>query len=610
VPDPEAFDHALVGFTMAGRHLELDCTECHANARLEVLPEGARRFLGLERDCASCHDDPHEGRMTLSCSDCHVQESFETIRAPGHDEFLPLVGAHGGLDCRECHAKAGEHALERMGDAAARPPVRACTSCHDSPHSVDFTVRAARLVAMPADLACRSCHEPEHTSFRDERLAMTPEQHAASGFRLDPPHDTASCRDCHTEGALRGTPRDPEGVAMLERFPFATRYPGRSGESCRRCHDDPHGGQFDEGPFAGQECTACHQRQHFTPHAFTEELHAKARLPLTGRHTELECEVCHERPAVDAPRLFRGIAARCEDCHEDAHRGFFARLDEAGRAAAHGEDPGVDVAADAADAADRAFVGSGTCARCHGTTRFRDIPDGAFDHGWTGFPLSGAHAQAACATCHPRSEEPDELGRTFGFVHEHYGRIEGCATCHEDPHRGAFDDPGLPAVVADRAGCARCHETTSFRVLHDDRFDHGRWTGFPLEGAHGRAACSQCHESTHDDATGRSIRFAPGTDCASCHEDPHRAQFEVGGIVDCSRCHRSADSFRRLSFNHNLDSRFPLDEAHASVSCAECHPKVLVGETEIVRYRPIGRRCVDCHGEPRQPLRRRRKGGR
>ena len=43
VPVVSEFDHQSVGFMMLGAHLELDCTECHAYAEDEVLPEGAIR---------------------------------------------------------------------------------------------------------------------------------------------------------------------------------------------------------------------------------------------------------------------------------------------------------------------------------------------------------------------------------------------------------------------------------------------------------------------------------------------------------------------------------------------------------------------------------------
>jgi len=567
VSDPGAFDHDLVGFAMAGAHLDLACSDCHEHADAAVLPEGAHRFLGLEQGCASCHDDPHEGRMAFACADCHHQESFAEPIYTAHDELLLLAGAHAGLDCRACHDAGDPRALEKLGRGGALAP-RQCTDCHESPHRAEFVTAVAGLVSMPAGASCVSCHRPDHTTFRDPRLDVTAAQHACSGFTLDAPHDGLACADCH----------DPEPLAT-----FADRFPGRGAGDCRRCHADPHGGQFDTGPFAGEQCSACHERTRFVPHAFTADLHARAAMPLDGRHAELRCEACHELSDGGGPRLFHGTPSRCELCHEDPHRGFF--------------DPHAE-----------ALAGTprGTCARCHGTESFSEIEPGAFDHGaWTGFALAGAHAQAACESCHRRLPEPDPLGRTFGVASVVFGPVGGCVSCHADPHDGAFDDPRRPSEVAGRRGCARCHVETSFRVVRDE-FDHGRFTGFALDGRHAMIGCAACHPtSARPDEIGRTRGHAAGTRCADCHEDPHAGQFRHRGRVDCRRCHRSSASFAELTFNHNL-TRFPLDDAHREVACSACHRPALIGEKEVVRYRPLGTDCADCHGDQKRPIRRRR----
>ena len=110
------------------------------------------------------------------------------------------------------------------------------------------------------------------------------------------------------------------------------------------------------------------------------------------------------------------------------------------------------------------------------------------------FGVRGRSAsQAECEACHPRSAEPDALGRRFGRVADHFGAYTGCVTCHADPHGGRFDAPDLPASVDGRAGCARCHDAASFRS-RGAGFDHGRWTRFPLDGKHATVDCASCHE--------------------------------------------------------------------------------------------------------------------
>lgn len=556
IENPSHFDHALVGWPMAGRHLELSCSECHEHAAAAVLPEGAKRYLGLDRTCAGCHEDPHGGLLTQDCARCHRQDSFRALQAVDHDRALPLEGGHAGVTCRTCHAGGEAHALEALLGGSASPRPRTCLDCHRSPHSEGFVQGAAGPAAVAVDAGCGVCHLAEHSSFRPGDLSVTSAQHAASGFPLEPPHAEIACGACHRP----------------EKEPFGARYPGREADDCAACHADPHDGQFRDA-----SCLDCHDRLRFQPHGFTAERHAATKLPLTGGHLETECHSCHRESAPGRARIFAGTPADCEGCHVDAHRGFFGRF-------AKEEEPA-------------------RCAACHATTSFREaLP---FDHPrWTGFALRGAHAQDACESCHQRTREPDRAGRTFGEVSRRFGRVENCGSCHRDVHGGRFDGPGRPREVEGRSSCARCHTETSFRDFPGG-FDHATWTGFPLEGAHGTVGCTGCHAPLRrPDAQGRTWARAQGARCADCHDDPHAGQFRVSGVTDCRRCHRSAMSFSDLTFRHDVDSRFRLGQAHAKVACAACHTPMRFGDREIVRYRPIPHRCSDCHESQKDPLRR------
>jgi hypothetical protein len=566
IAERDRFDHETIGYVMLGKHLELTCDKCHKNADVAVLPEGEKRFLGLSQECATCHEDVHKGQMGQTCVQCHGQESWTKLHSEGHEKRLALVGGHGDIACRTCHAQEDPlHSLEAIGRGTWLYP-RECRVCHESPHDEAFLVAAADLVARPPGAGCIECHLPEHTAFRQEGVTTTPEQHACSGFPLVKPHDTQACTDCHGRGE-----------------DFAARYPKRKAEDCEACHEDVHGGQFASGPFAAQGCVGCHEREWWEPHAFTVDRHARAALPLTGAHREVECTEGHKQPGEESPRVFHGTPARCEGCHDDAHRDFFARAERELKR-------------------DRA----GTCAVCHLTTTFREVPPEGFDHGkWTAFPLEAAHAQSSCESCHKRTEKPDATGRTFGFVQEVYGKLIGCVTCHKDPHGGEFDKPGLPREVNGRTGCARCHTEASFRAFPEE-FAHGKWTGFVLDGAHGKVSCASCHAPQRKpDRFGRTWGRAKGGRCVDCHTDPHAGQFLIGGVIDCARCHKST-TFKDLSFRHNFDSRFPLGKAHANVACDECHKPTRIGNVEVVRYRPLGRECADCHSA--DPLKRPPKG--
>jgi hypothetical protein len=170
-----------------------------------------------------------------------------------------------------------------------------------------------------------------------------------------------------------------------------------------------------------------------------------------------------------------------------------------------------------------------------------------------------------------------------------------CAACHEDVHGGAFDRQGLDAVVRGKTGCARCHETGSFSEIDVAGFDHARLTGHALVGAHRRAQCSACH-AQEEHTGGRTRRRAP-TECAGCHADPHAGQFRPagGGATDCATCHDPARTFAETRFDHQQHSRFRLDADHARLPCASCHRAVGSGESRVVRYKPLGTACADCH---------------
>lgn len=569
VPDPLQFDHRIVGLTLSGRHTELECKECHEHADAELLPEGAKRYLGLQRDCASCHEDPHGGRMQFACVTCHGQETFEERVVVSHDRWLSLDGAHGQLGCRECHEGESAHALERLRPGS-HEHARACADCHESPHDGGFLAGNAAADETTVRAGCVSCHLTAHESFADPALMLLPDQHVHGGFSLQAPHDTVACSQCH----------DPEKS-------YAERHPGRSVNDCRACHEDPHGGQFDVGPFAEQGCIGCHERTHFGPHGFDAAHHAQTRLPLDGKHAEQECSACHAEANGDEPRRFAGTPHRCEQCHDDAHVGVFAHKQ-----------------------AELAAQPRGACAECHTTESFRDLDHSRFDHGdWTGFGLSGAHAQIGCLDCHARTDEPDRFGRTFGRIPEHDDEQAQCARCHGDPHEGLFDRKGAPAIVDGRTGCLRCHDTASFRALPHG-FDHGAFAKFALTGKHGELDCTACHEQLgRQTITGRTWGKAKGSTCADCHQDPHDGQFVRRGATDCSRCHKSANTFATLSFRHNLDSRFQLGDQHRNVKCSSCHKSETKNGKTFVRYKPLPTECVDCHGreEGGAPQRRRRR---
>ena len=619
----ESYDHRGLGFGLRGAHDGLACADCHeqADARFAEGP----RFLGASQACASCHESPHPAELEGRCTDCHDQTTpFAEAATFEHASAFPLSGVHAGLDCAACH-RAGETTdWERAAVASlagSAPEARACSACHESPHGPE-------LLAAEGD--CSRCHGTELAAFAEPDPAPARALHDALGMALEGAHASLECASCHEPAA-----------------PFAQRYPGREGSSCATCHADPHGGQFLSASGAPQACADCHGTDAFVPSTFDRARHGLLALPLDGAHAAAACADCHLAPTEGAPVTFAGLESACEGCHTDPHGGLFAALVGGGSdcASCHGsattftEVLAFDHAATGhpltgahqaaaceschAPGADRrlgpvaarfpgdpgrcvtchedphgdAFSGQAAdpadCAACHGTESFRTVQD--FEHALTGFVLRGAHEGAACEACHG---EGAAAGRRLGRVADHFpGDASSCATCHTDPHGGLFDRPELARSTALGTGCARCHGEASFTGASEG-FDHGAWTGWALEGAHAETSCAGCHEPlAAPDLLGRRSAPALGTACADCHDDPHLGQFAPapGEPTDCRRCH-DTDAFRVVDFDHATMTRFPLDATHAGLACGSCHqPWPTRSGREVVRYRPLGRTCGDCH---------------
>lgn len=634
------FRHAHTSFALTGAHALLACTSCHAHADAPLPPEGGARFGGLSQDCAACHEDPHAGRYGAACADCHGQElAFDALDGFVHERGLVLRGAHLGLSCAACHPAEGERSVAALATAHEALPPRACLDCHESPHAPQFVADAAARANVAPGSSCALCHDEEHGRFDAGESALPRALHGISGFELAGPHAQLACVACHADGFQRAPER-----------------PVRLSDDCAACHVDPHAGQF-----GARACLDCHAREHFAPARFDADDHAAAGFALSGAHARLDCAACHAPAADPAlPRTFRGTPAQCSACHQNAHESVLGaaiaapsvdcaachastRFDAVDAPAFdHGRWTAFELVGEHArasceachgsgaparrlgDVAERFGVGLELCATCHADSHrgaFGEHDCGAchtphgfadaglrerFDHGRAaGFALEGAHRSLACRACHGAgSAAPTPEGarlthaRAFGFASDHArGDPASCAGCHADPHGGLFEERAALDERDHAASCAACHSAEAFAGSAAGRFDHGRWTGFALDGAHRALACAECHAPSPRALPGMGeLGAAVGSACADCHADPHAGQFARAGRTDCARCHDAVADFAARGFDHARDSRFALDARHASLACSACHvPWPVAGLGEVVRYKPLGTRCIDCH---------------
>lgn len=455
----ESFSHDRTSFPLAGGHARLDCSSCHGSGR-------AAQFAGVSARCLTCHadDSPHGSQFAgRECGSCHGPATWDSAPAFSHDRTdFPLVGLHARADCASCHATEDGRQQFAGVDAAT------CQSCHEDAHSG----------ALGAD--CATCHAPTGwtriAGAGASALADRFDHEAHTGFRLVGAHAAADCASCH------GTGRAPDGFARRDdAFHIALAGGADDGATfpavatdgtCLACHADAHDGQMADLP-AGADCAGCHSQDAFAPAAFDRARHdAEAGFALVGAHAVVPCDVCHTR-RDDAPPDF-ATASTCQSCHADdsPHGRQFDGPDgtaacadchatDAWSAAAFDHDArtgfaltGAHAAAECASCHARpadasaawSFAGlEATCASCHADDSPHagqfDGPDGVadcatchdtaaftlarFDHERTAFPLAGAHASVACASCHREERAPD------GTMFIRFTPLPTtCASCH------------------------------------------------------------------------------------------------------------------------------------------------------------------------------------
>ncbi len=528
--DVSRYDHRHVAFALNGVHSQLTCVRCHDHAD-DVSPPTGGRYLGASQACTSCHEDVHQGAYGSTCVTCHGQsQPFQEVPGFSHDRFA-LIDAHGQVPCAACHEPGSDRDVER--EQREDLTVRSCRECHSNPHEQPATGTAALYLPKAGD--CARCHEAD----RWDSARPTAAEHGQLGFALHGQHAQTECASCH--GNAEQSPLWQGQAPKLE--------------ACAACHESPHAETVmltatdQVGPANG--CAQCHLDgdQSFAEGRMNAEQHRATGFLLATPHADLACNACHQG-ANRAERFLARAASDCRSCHADSHAGQFREADVVQQ-----------------------------CTECHHADRFLPHRFGTSMHAES-FALTGAHDAVACTTCHDQ---------VVAGVRQFVGTKRDCKSCHDDIHRGRFDEREQPSQLNGREGCARCHDTNSFQRVRAE-FDHALWTGYALAGAHQNVACAQCHDRPAATRLGSVV----GKACADCHVDRHAGQFRIGGATDCRRCH-DATAWAKTSFDHQRDSRFPLDDVHKQVACAKCHATYEVGKKQLVRYKPLGTRCGDCH---------------
>jgi nitrate/TMAO reductase-like tetraheme cytochrome c subunit len=504
--DRDAFDHKLTGYELQGAHKKVSCDDCHNSEftyNTSEIIDKERTFLGLDAQCLSCHKNYHKNTLPTDCLNCHDMDAFKPATLFDHDESkFPLVGKHKEVDCVQCH-----EVEDRDGDpfqVFKGMRFENCTACHEDVHENRF------------GRDCRGCHSEE--TFSLSRVAGSFD-HSITGFALAGQHKQLDCRQCHQDGT--------DNRAAFQEFASLDRI------DCIACHEIVHGSSF------SQNCSTCHTERSFHElkevHTFS---HKETAFHLVGKHSELECTLCHENSFLE-PIAFD----RCDDCHTDFHEGQFETS---------GYFP--------------------DCAECHNEYGFSITSYSIEEHSESKFPLVGAHLATPCFGCHQTDEK-----WTFRNIGSN------CNDCHEDIHAGTIDVVFYPDQT-----CQSCHTVNHWSEII---FDHSQ-TNFELTGIHQSTRCSACHEDGDGSTVPISFSGLSGI-CTHCHTDAHFGQFEVNGHTDCTNCH-GFENWQAIAFDHN-SADFILEGKHEEVACSDCHKEIQTSQNTYIQYKFEDFRCVVCH---------------
>lgn len=472
-PAPK-FDHETSRYPLTGSHLNVACNKCHLAPTLRITPDTAGkripRFRPLEfGQCSSCHADPHKGRLSAKCNDCHVTQGFSVIDRRGFNHALtryPLLGKHRLVSCEGCHG---------VGMAKPRPAFTSCTSCHADRHGGEATLAGAVV-------DCASCHQVD--GFAPSTFTVA--QHRTARFALNGKHEAVACNLCHKTTKAAGAT-----LGTIRLRPAATK--------CSSCHAEPHGSQL-----PGSSCEQCHGDLGWKVSRYDRAGHAKLKLSLEGKHAGLACGDCHAAARPGLPALAKTVAVgtagvvfripeiRCAACHADPHQ-------------VTGEGRRRDT--------------TSSCAGCHSATAFRPATINLESHVRFAFPIQGAHRAVPCRDCHagllatsgPAVRGATLVGAAGARTQVALGVAKGklCSSCHQTPHGTQF------AMRADNGRCDVCHNADRF--VGTLRFDHDRNATFSLKGAHAQVPCAKCHRSETIAGVARVIYHPVPKECENCH---------------------------------------------------------------------------------------------
>jgi hypothetical protein len=280
----DKFDHSQTGYELVGAHAKKDCKDCHKPefiTDMEVKKKN-KTYLGLGRECLSCHSDYHQKTLSADCASCHTYEAFKPASKFDHSKAkYKLLGKHQQVECLKCHK------IEELDGKKSQKfkgiPFETCTNCHKDVHENQFGQN------------CTQCHTEE--SFHSIK-EMKNFDHSKTNFKLEGKHQLVNCVSCHK-----------------------TKYTDPiKHDKCSDCHVDYHNKQFAKQGIS-PDCNSCHNSNSFVGSSYTIENHNASSFQLQGGHLATPCFACHLK---EKKWSFKNIGKRCVDCHKDIHESLMS----------------------------------------------------------------------------------------------------------------------------------------------------------------------------------------------------------------------------------------------------------------------------------------------
>ncbi len=262
--EPARFDHDKSSFPLVGKHLKIDCKNCHKSVLFNDAP----------KDCVGCHqkDDKHNNTLGNVCSTCHGDNDWKTTTGRFVHDETRFVVRNGHLQskvkCINCHKDL----------QSFRNTPLACFACHQKDDKHDGQ----------SGKACETCHN-------DGSWRVGQFDHGLTRLALTGRHILTPCKSCHATLRYKDAPRD-----------------------CYSCHqkEDRHKQKL------GERCENCHNTRSWKLWDFDHD--KRGKYVLDGAHQKVPCESCHRLPAPKG-RDADPLAANCIACHAgaDVHDGQF-----------------------------------------------------------------------------------------------------------------------------------------------------------------------------------------------------------------------------------------------------------------------------------------------